>query len=218
MPIILAYAEPPAAVAPASPKPSVITQPDWQSRPTGADLAALYPKAAAAAHIEGRAVLRCKVAASGDLTDCTANAEQPPGQGFADAALAMAPKFKMKPMSKDGVAVAGGQVAIPIRFGLPKAAPLNLETALECYGATAVGKVMLTNGESADLGWRDAAMALAAAEHVSASGVDASLIAAREVAETPASREDAAATLQHCREIRNSGAVQALRPKAAPAG
>ncbi|HEX2817872.1 MAG TPA: TonB family protein [Phenylobacterium sp.] len=191
MPIVLAYAEPPAAVAPAPPRPSVITMPDWLRKPTGADMAEFYPKPAAAAHVEGRAVLHCRVAATGDLTDCAASNDEPAGQGFGEAALRLSALFKMRPMTKDGVPVAGGQINIPIRFMLPKQAPLNLETALECYGATAVGKVMLTNGEAADVGWRDAASALAKAEHVPASDLDASLTAAREIADTPGSREGA---------------------------
>jgi TonB family protein len=213
MPIVLAYADPPAVAAPAPPRPSVITMPDWLRRPTGADMARYYPKAAAAGRVEGRATIHCKVEASGVLTECVAMNESPPGQGFGDAAVGLAALFKMRPMTKDGVPVFGGQINIPIRFALPKLPPLSLETALECYGATAVGKVMLTNGEAADAGWRDAASALAKAEHVPASELEASLTAAREFADTPGGREGAAALLQGCREIRNSGAIQALRPK-----
>src|SRR6185437_14564624 len=162
MPIVLALAEPPpAAVAPAPPRPSVITMPDGLSKPTAADMSRFYPPAAAADHIEGRAILHCKVAASGLLTDCAAGGEDPPGQGFAEAALALAPMFKMRPMTKDGAPVDGGKINIPIRFGLPKPPPpLTLESALECYGVTSVTKVKLTNGEDAEIGWREAVQPL----------------------------------------------------------
>jgi TonB family protein len=135
MPIILAYAEP-AAVAPAPPRPSVITNPDWLRRPTGSEMAEFYPKAAAAARIEGHATLRCAVTASGDLADCTTANEEPLGQGFGEAALRLAPSFKMRPMTKDGVPVTGGKIAIPIRFAFPRPAP-PAEVALRCYGYAA---------------------------------------------------------------------------------
>src|SRR6185437_16005464 len=203
MPIVLALAEPPpAAVAPAPPRPSVITMPDGLSKPTAADMSRFYPPAAAADHIEGRAILHCKVAASGLLTDCAAGGEDPPGQGFAEAALALAPLFKMRPMTKDGAPVDEGKIAIPIRFGLPQAPapaePLSLETALECYGATSALKAKLANGEDAEIGWREAAQTLAGREHVSHSEVEAQLAAAREFAATPAGAEGARGQLQRC--------------------
>jgi TonB family protein len=138
MPIVLAYAEPPAAVAP-PPRASVITSPDWLRKPTGADLAQFYPKAAADAHIEGRAILRCQVAATGELADCTTSNEEPLGQGFGDAALKLAAYFKMRPMTKDGLPVSGGKINIPIRFMLPKQDPPtpSAEVALRCYGYAA---------------------------------------------------------------------------------
>jgi TonB family protein len=139
MPIVLAYAEPPAAVASPPPKPSVITAPDWLRKPTGADMARFYPKAAAAARVEGRATIHCKVAVTGDLTDCVASNEDPLGQAFGEAALNLAPLFKMRPQTKDGVPVSGGQINIPIRFMLPKQEPPmpTAEVALRCYGYAA---------------------------------------------------------------------------------
>jgi len=117
--IVMQAATPAAPSAPPLPRPSVITHPDWLHLPTGDDMAKFYPKAAADAHIEGRAVLRCTVTVDGDLADCTATGEDPPGNGFDQAVLNLAPLFKMKPMAKDGVPVSGGKVAIPIRFVLP---------------------------------------------------------------------------------------------------
>jgi len=46
--------------------------------------------------------------------------EDPGDQDFGSAALRMSKLFKMKPMTRDGAPVAGGQVRIPIRFQLPK--------------------------------------------------------------------------------------------------
>jgi len=51
-----------------------------------------YPDQAQRARLDGAAVIACKVAAAGALTDCVKVAEAPVGQFFADAALAMARK------------------------------------------------------------------------------------------------------------------------------
>lgn len=99
--------------------PSLITMPDWAERPTAADLVKDYPPEAVKAHVEGRATMGCDVARDGALTNCKVISEAPAGAGFGDAALKMAARFRMKPMSKDGHPVAGGKVRIPIRFMLP---------------------------------------------------------------------------------------------------
>ncbi len=106
--------------APDAPKPSVITNPDWALKPTADDIARLYPVAAMRGSIEGRATIDCRINAVGKLVDCSVTAEEPKGIGFGDAALAMASRFQMRPMTRDGVPVDGGNVRIPIRFVLPK--------------------------------------------------------------------------------------------------
>jgi protein TonB len=94
----------------------VISMPDWAATPVGADLAAAYPPAALAARIGGEAEIACVTTAEGFLTDCAVLAEQPAGAGFGAAAVTLAGKFRMKPITRDGAPVAGGQVRIPIRF------------------------------------------------------------------------------------------------------
>jgi TonB family protein len=124
------------AVAPTPPRPSIITAPDWLRKPTAADMVEFYPKAAAASHVEGRATIHCKVAASGDLTDCAVMSQEPADQGFGDAAVRLSALFKMRPMTKDGAPVSGAQINIPIRFALPRQAP-SPELTMRCYGYAA---------------------------------------------------------------------------------
>jgi TonB family protein len=102
-----------------APEPPAILAPDWVAKPTVEDAQAVYPKAAAEKRLEGRATLKCGVSADGFLKDCASIAEEPAGQGFGAAALAIAPKFRMAPVAKDGMRVAGGVVRIPIRFANP---------------------------------------------------------------------------------------------------
>jgi TonB family protein len=150
-----AAAAPPASPAP--PRPSGITQPDWLSKPTGEDFAELYPKDAARNMVEGSATISCRIDAAGALIDCAATSEAPPGAGFGAAALAMSGKFKMRPMTKDGVPVAGGVVRIPIRFVLPKSPFPPIDVAMRCYGYAAASAERDPSSEPAQMGvvaWR----------------------------------------------------------------
>jgi TonB family protein len=93
-----------------------VVNPDWLSRPNGADLARLYPHQALAQKLQGTAVMQCRVTRTGALSACVIFRETPQDVGFGKAALQMAPLFKMKPKRVDGKPVAGGVVRIPIRF------------------------------------------------------------------------------------------------------
>jgi len=93
-----------------------ISVPDWAAVPTGADLGAAYPPQALAARVAGEAEIACVTTAEGLMADCKVTAEAPAGAGFGAAALTLAAKFRMKPITQDGQPVGGGQVRIPIRF------------------------------------------------------------------------------------------------------
>ena len=135
--LIMAAALGQVATPPAA-KPSVITEPDWLQRPAVQDMVRYYPAAAAAAHIEGQATLRCVVTEAGALSDCAVFDEEPKDQGFGAAALNLAPLFKMRPMTRNGVAVSGGKINIPVHFRLPKPPHLpSITLATRCFGLAA---------------------------------------------------------------------------------
>lgn len=103
--------------------PAMITQPTWVKLPVAEDMAKFYPAAAVTGRVEGRATISCRVIATGELTNCEVKAEEPAGQGFGEAALAMSSLFKMLPKTKSGQPVDGAQINIPIRFALPSQDP-----------------------------------------------------------------------------------------------
>jgi protein TonB len=124
MPIILVQATPPAAAAGTAgtvgdSRAAQPVMPDWRRKATGENLARVYPQHAQSANIEGRGVIRCDVTAEGAMANCVVVEETPRGEGFGEATLKLAKYFVMRPQTKDGVAVAGGSVTIPIVFRLP---------------------------------------------------------------------------------------------------
>lgn len=113
--------------SPAPPAPA-LENPQWIRRPNMDAMRRHYPQAAMEEGIEGRAVIACEVAADGALTGCTVAAEEPKGYGLGEAALKVAPEFRMETRTKQGAPVAGGRVRIPIRFGInPKDAFISIK-------------------------------------------------------------------------------------------
>jgi len=104
---------------PRPPEQHVITNPDWLRQPNGDDLARYYPEQAQRHGIAGQATIDCGVSEAGALVGCSVTAESPKASGFGGAALKMAGAFRMRPMTRDGVPVAGGRIRIPIRFVMP---------------------------------------------------------------------------------------------------
>lgn len=93
--------------------PADVDRPGWLRQPTAEDVQSVLP---AGARGSGEARIRCRVAASGLLTDCTVISETPAGQGFGAAALALAPRFQIRPRVVDGRPVDGDSVNVPIRW------------------------------------------------------------------------------------------------------
>jgi protein TonB len=96
----------------------VITNPNWERLPT--DLDRYFPERAQRLNMVGHTVMRCTVTARGTLTACQILSEDPADFGFGEAALRASVQFKMRPKTKDGAPVDGGQVTIPMKWTLPK--------------------------------------------------------------------------------------------------
>lgn len=92
----------------------VITEPHWMRTPTADELMRAYPKAALRAGVEGHATMKCRVGDDDRPTNCVIIEETPPGVGFGQATLSLAPDFKADPMMK------GGQVVVPLRWKIAR--------------------------------------------------------------------------------------------------
>jgi len=104
----------------------LITNPDILTPPSPDILAKAYPVQAVSGRIEGVVRLKCVVAHTGDLTNCGVDQESPPGYGFGDAALKIAPAYRMRPRTVDGAPVDAASVIVPIRFAAPRPKPLTV--------------------------------------------------------------------------------------------
>jgi TonB family protein len=93
------------------------TTPVWAATPSAADFQATVPKQEGGPN-DVRVALVCDVQAGGVLSGCVVDREEPAGQGFGDAVLALAPKFKVEPWSAEGLPVVGGKVRVPVRYDM----------------------------------------------------------------------------------------------------
>jgi periplasmic protein TonB len=94
-----------------------ITNPQWLSRPGAREFERFYPARARERAKEGRVTLDCLVRANGAI-GCTVADETPAGWGFGEAALKIAPSFRLAPRLEDGRPTEGGSVRVNISFRL----------------------------------------------------------------------------------------------------
>lgn len=94
------------------------SSPHWIRRPSGNDMARVYPRVAVSANASGRATMVCRILATGRLTDCDVVEETPPGMGFGEATIRLAPYFQMSTTTADGKSVEGGTIRVPLIWRL----------------------------------------------------------------------------------------------------
>lgn len=100
--------------------PYVAPDPLWLSLPSAAQFQAAFPKTENGVnHV--RVVLLCDVAAGGKLSGCTVESDEPAGQGYGTAALALAPDIRVGLVSASGVPLVGAKVRVPIRYEMTPA-------------------------------------------------------------------------------------------------
>lgn len=94
-----------------------IMHPDWIVLPDAGKTASHYPAAALKAGVTtGVGRVDCGIGEDGGLNSCKVVAEDPPGLGFGDAALAVAPDMHANLWSRDGLRTPGAHVVVPLRF------------------------------------------------------------------------------------------------------
>jgi hypothetical protein len=101
-----------------------ITKVEWLGAPTADEIDALKPpQARAAGVVRGRVVMNCAVQATGTFDSCRMMSEEPAGMGIGAATLQLAPKFRIRTWTDDGLPVVGGRVAVPLRLEFGEPAP-----------------------------------------------------------------------------------------------
>jgi TonB family protein len=107
--------------------PGVEGPSDWlpPARPQGQIQAEVfakaYPPLAKALGMEGSATISCVNTPAGQLTNCVVDGENPPGQGFGDAALRLVPLHLKAPDQRSSARpFLKRNYRVPIRFRLPK--------------------------------------------------------------------------------------------------
>lgn len=105
-----------ASPHPLPPRPAVMDpyRPDWLEKPSADDMSEFYPAHAARHDISGKVKMTCQVKADGRLSGCRIDSETPKGEFFGEAALRLAPKFRMIP--PDDLRANPGEVTVPLVF------------------------------------------------------------------------------------------------------
>jgi TonB family protein len=96
--------------------------PAWAALPAAADFQASFPKTANGVN-DVRVTLVCEVGPGGSLNGCGVDREEPAGQGYGAAALALAPKIRVSPWSLEGEATVGAKVRVPLHYQLTQVQP-----------------------------------------------------------------------------------------------
>ncbi len=104
-----------SAGAPAEAAARIVQDPIWIATPGPYAFSRALPKPTTLLHVSFRTILRCAIGTDGRMADCAVLSETPPGLGFAQAALKVAPLYRVGPTSKSGEPTAGA--VTDITFG-----------------------------------------------------------------------------------------------------
>jgi hypothetical protein len=110
-----------AAQSMTAPVPATLHEiaPDLVSLPSADRFVQAYPQDAARRNVEGKVQLKCRLTQTGALSDCSAITEDPPGFGFAAAAIRLTPDYRARPPTAIGLAE-GAPVSLRLSFYLPR--------------------------------------------------------------------------------------------------
>ncbi len=86
----------------------------FTQRPSASDFGRHYPRRALMSRIDGRVTLNCVVQRNLRL-DCVMVEEDPPGQGFGQAAMRLSRVFRAARQFPDGRTTVGAQVRVPLQ-------------------------------------------------------------------------------------------------------
>ena len=107
----------------------VMSSPKILTKPTDAQIKEAYPVRALSDQVEGGAIMVCAVSDQGTLASCHVAREAPNGYGFGQAAVELAPDFKLSPAQVDGETINGAPVTLSVPFRVTDPdAPLSLDT------------------------------------------------------------------------------------------
>lgn len=110
-----ATSAPAAAALPGASTPAQPARAVWAKRPSGAQLAAVYPATAQRRNVSGTVSMSCVIQPDLSLS-CTVARENPPGFGFGAAALRVAQSYRAAPNLADGRPAPGARITVPITF------------------------------------------------------------------------------------------------------
>lgn len=104
----------PAFLEPTQPS---IGKPQWAALASAEQTAAAF-RAVTEAGVSGtvRVMMNCAVQPDGGMADCKVVREEPAGKGVAEAALSLAPHFKVTTWTNEGLPTVGGRLNIPLRY------------------------------------------------------------------------------------------------------
>ncbi len=101
----------------------VVGRPNWVAIPTTDQIVAALGKTDRPG--TSRVVLKCIVQEGGGVSACSVESESPSGAGLGQAALTLAPSFRLSTWTEEGLPIVGGTVRIPLRYEGARRSPLR---------------------------------------------------------------------------------------------